>query len=336
MKVSKYIKRDCPRISIDADVKKILDNLECGQCFVVIKRDGEVAGIISYTDKCYRNAPTMADVLTNKPVLAPEDSLEDAVATMTTFGTDCLPVYKGKEFLGVIFQNSIALGLVNQVFADKKVYRNVIHDLRTSIANISGLNSLLAKNISEPENIELLELSANVTDHSLAILQTLLVDGEKEDYTYNMEYGNLIEFLQECVGEMKGRAYAKNIDLSYSGNTDTFLYSFNPTKFKRVIQNLLSNALKFTNKGGSVAVTATVTEKTCKIAVTDTGIGIPIDQQSLIFEQYTPTAHNGTEGEKSTGLGLHYVKSCVKQMNGLLNFVSEQGIGSTFYITLSE
>lgn len=334
MKVSKYIKRDCPRISIDADVRQTFDNLECGECFVIVKRDGSVAGIISYTDKCYSNASSMEQVLTKKPILAPDDSLEDAVATMTTFGTDCLPVYKGKEFIGVIFQNNIALGLVNQVFADKRVYRNVIHDLRTSITNLSGLNALLAENLSKPENIELLELSANVTDHSLAMLQTLLVEGEKEDFILNTQYGNLLEFLRECVDEMKGRAYAKKIDLGYFSNTETFLYSFNPTKFKRVIQNLLSNAIKFTKQGGSVSVEATVSSDTCKIAVKDTGIGIPEDQKPLIFDQYTPTAHIGTDGEKSTGLGLNFVKTCIKQMNGTLNFVSEQGVGSTFYITL--
>ncbi|MHA4895375.1 ATP-binding protein [Pedobacter sp. PWIIR3] len=334
MKVLKYVKRDIPRIFIDAPVTEVYEKLQCGSCFVVQDEKENVVGILSYADLCVPNQTVIRDVLTTKPQLSPKDNVEDALVSMATFGTDCLPVYEADNFLGVVFQHDIALGLVNKVNKQNRVYRNMVHDLRTSINNISGLNTLLSHNITKKENVELIELSTHVTDHSLHILDDLQSD-ESLKQNFELEEVNVPSFVEESAEEMKGRAFAKDIDFVYDLTKEDFLYTVQTTIFKRSIQNLLSNAIKFTPKGGTITVFVGVDRDLCTIEIRDNGIGIPYEKQHQVLNDPAKLSKIGTEGELSSGLGLQYVKSSLKHIGGELTFSSTEGKGSTFSILLS-
>lgn len=333
MTIAKYLKKDYPRILIDAPVEQVYQGLKYGSCLIVEDHKGEVLGTISSADICMARRAHVNDFLISKPSLSADEELEDALASMAIFGTDCLPVYQETVFIGVILQYSIVLALVNKINADKKVYRDVIHDLRTSIHNIRGLNTLLAENVIKRENVELLELSSSVAEHSLAILQDLLLEGAAGLMT-GMERLEVPAFVLQCAEEMKGRAYSKGIDIVYEIPQARFPFLFYPIKFKRAVQNLLSNSIKFTNSGGTISISVGVSEIECSIEIRDTGIGIPVDQQPYVLEIGASAFQDGTDGEHSTGLGLPYVKSCIKQMNGILEVSSTEGKGTTFKIIL--
>ena len=104
----------------------------------------------------------------------------------------------------------------------------------------------------------------------------------------------------------------------------------------RVIDNLLSNALKFSDPGLSIFVTLRDLGNRIEIAVRDQGIGISSDDQAKLFQKYQRLSARPTAGESSTGLGLYIVKTIVDEMQGELQCESEEGKGTCFTVRLKK
>ena len=105
-------------------------------------------------------------------------------------------------------------------------------------------------------------------------------------------------------------------------------------KFLQVINNLLGNAMKFTPDGGTVTVRVSQHPAHVLVTVTDTGIGIPANLQSTLFERFTPARRPGLRGEKTNGLGMSIVKTIVELHRGRVWCESEENVGTSFYISL--
>ena len=105
-------------------------------------------------------------------------------------------------------------------------------------------------------------------------------------------------------------------------------------KFKQILLNLLTNAVKFTPDGGRVDVRAKIVGGVLKVAVTDTGIGIAKDDQAAVFEEFRQVGRHYTNKQEGTGLGLALTKRFVELHGGTLTLDSEPGQGSTFSFTL--
>jgi signal transduction histidine kinase len=105
-------------------------------------------------------------------------------------------------------------------------------------------------------------------------------------------------------------------------------------KFKQILLNLLTNAVKFTPDGGKVEVRARLREGTLEVAVRDTGIGIAKDDQAAVFEEFRQVGRHYTNKQEGTGLGLALTKRFVELHGGTLSLDSQPGQGSTFTFTL--
>jgi signal transduction histidine kinase len=106
-------------------------------------------------------------------------------------------------------------------------------------------------------------------------------------------------------------------------------------KLRRIIVNLLSNALKFTPKGGRVTVRVEMTgENAVRIAVADTGVGIAAEDLPHLFAKYEQAGSRSAQGENGTGLGLYITRQLVELHGGEIHVESEVGYGSTFSFTL--
>jgi signal transduction histidine kinase len=105
-------------------------------------------------------------------------------------------------------------------------------------------------------------------------------------------------------------------------------------KFKQIMLNLLTNAVKFTPDGGKVDVHARLVDGVLEVAVTDTGIGIAKDDQATVFEEFRQVGRHYTNKQEGTGLGLSLTQRFVELHGGTLTLVSEPGQGSTFTFTL--
>lgn len=108
----------------------------------------------------------------------------------------------------------------------------------------------------------------------------------------------------------------------------------NKLKFRRVIDNLITNALKFTEAGGYIRVYSHADHSIVNITVSDTGIGIPDDLQPVIFDRFTKAGRHGLDGEVSTGLGMSIVKQIVDLHQGTISLTSDEHQGTKFVMSI--
>ncbi|MCL6479053.1 MAG: HAMP domain-containing histidine kinase [Peptococcaceae bacterium] len=141
--------------------------------------------------------------------------------------------------------------------------------------------------------------------------------------------------LMKSVDKMRTLAERKNIDLSLEVEEKLPVLKANPDRLEQVMINLIENALRFTPMGGSTIVRAVRADGFVKVSVTDSGPGIPGEEQELIWEKfYKVDKSRARKDGGGTGLGLAIVKRLVEKMGGSVGVESIPGKGTTFYFTL--
>jgi signal transduction histidine kinase len=129
-------------------------------------------------------------------------------------------------------------------------------------------------------------------------------------------------------------ASRKHIALRFHRSGHEQFISINKLHFSRAVENVLSNAIKFTPEGGRIDVSLQRMDDHVRIVVADTGIGIPDHLKDRLFTEFTPSARAGTNQEHSTGLGMAISQQIVRLLDGRIWFESQEGNGSTFFIEL--
>ncbi|TGL66733.1 PAS domain S-box protein [Leptospira kmetyi] len=212
----------------------------------------------------------------------------------------------------------------------------VAHDLKNPISGILSLTELLKEQASDPNNVELLNMMSQAANKSLNIIQDLLQIAEMENESYKLKFEktNLNHLIQSLVKQNLPEAESKKIKLYARMETDPIPVQVELLKFQRVLENLISNSLKFTKEGGEISIHSYSQNKKAIIIVEDTGIGIPFGLQSAIFDQFTRAKRQGLKGEQTTGLGMSIVKVIVELHKGKISLESEEGIGTKFIIEI--
>jgi hypothetical protein len=147
---------------------------------------------------------------------------------------------------------------------------------------------------------------------------------------------NILEETEKVVSTLRAEAEKKNVVLEISKPEGTLPDVFaDKSKINEVLFNLVGNALKFTDKG-SIKVSFEVVDKEMKVRVTDTGRGIMIKNETLLFRKFQPAGDVlAREFTKSTGLGLYISKMLIDKMGGTIGLEkTELGIGSTFFFAI--
>ena len=226
---------------------------------------------------------------------------------------------------------------------------NMSHEIRTPLNAIMGFSGLLTPNLEK----EILNNYINIINNSgaqlLSIINDIIDIAKIEAGQIKIENSecNLNSFLKELVTSKKQRFLEerienKKIKLSLGNDDKNFTILTDCTRLKQVIINLVNNAIKFTEKGeiefGYYGPGKTnnkkVQENELLFFVKDTGIGINIDQQEIIFERFRQVENSLTKRYGGTGLGLAISKSLVVKLGGRIWVESEVGKGSIFYFTL--
>jgi CheY-like chemotaxis protein len=157
---------------------------------------------------------------------------------------------------------------------------------------------------------------------------------ERGFYDFKLESIGLQKIVTECLDIFVEQAKLKNIEL-VAEIADDYNVTADKNMLQSVIRNLISNAIKFTNTGGRVTISAKKAENNqLLISVNDTGIGMTADMRNNLFRIDSNTKRRGTIGEQSTGLGLLLCKEFVEKLGGKIGVESEIEIGSVFSFTI--
>ncbi|PQA59563.1 hybrid sensor histidine kinase/response regulator transcription factor [Siphonobacter curvatus] len=224
-----------------------------------------------------------------------------------------------------------------------KFLTNLSHEFRTPISLIVGpAEKLLKQNFDESVANQLNLINRNA--RRLSNLVNQLLDFrklEEQELKLHLKNGQIVAFLKDVVQSFNDLAIRKNIILSFSTEMEEEILYFDENKVERILFNLLSNAFKFTPEKGSIRVNleACPEESTAEVAcigvsVKDSGIGIPLEAQSRIFESFFQHDTGPAILNQGTGIGLSIVKEFVKMHDGQINVESAVGLGSKFTFRL--
>jgi len=146
---------------------------------------------------------------------------------------------------------------------------------------------------------------------------------------FKPEATNIWSFIPEICNLCKNLAKTKNITISYTIPEDIIVQA-DQNMLNTIIRNLITNAIKFTHKGGKIHITAKQVDSVVEISVNDTGIGMDEETKGKLFKINEKISIQGTEQETGTGLGLLLCKEFVEKHNGKIWAESELGMGSSF------
>ena len=220
-----------------------------------------------------------------------------------------------------------------------KFFSILAHDLRSPLSSFLGLTKIFSEELSGMKQEEVQELANSLRESALSVYHLLenLLDWSQ------MQRG-LIEFkpvkvhlndiIRKTIGSLSDLANQKNqeVQLQLSGNP---FVRVDLTMLESTLRNLLSNALKFSFRGGQITLSTNVLQdKFVEIAIIDNGLGMSAGLISRLFTLDGQTGRSGTEGEHSTGLGLLLCNEFVEKNGGEIVAVSVEGKGSTFSFTL--
>lgn len=218
-----------------------------------------------------------------------------------------------------------------------KLFSIVSHDIRTPINGLSNMLSLLDMSYLPPEMlIDLAEkLQKNINNVSSTIENLLNWSiSQMKGIETTPENVPVAEIATEIMGIYVETAAAKGINLVNEVPAHFYVYA-DANHLRLLLRNLISNAIKFTKKEGSVTVSAKLqNDKQIMIAITDTGVGMSQEKCAKLFRVETHFTEQGTAKEKGTGLGLLLCKEFAEHNHGTIWVTSEEGKGSSFCFTM--
>ncbi|KAA5544822.1 PAS domain S-box protein [Adhaeribacter rhizoryzae] len=218
----------------------------------------------------------------------------------------------------------------------------IVHDLKNYLLNIKLLNELLQENLvhlpapDKEGNLTIIRKSFDNYAKAYALVEDILLIGRLDlPAEETFEKTDLNIYIPEHLKSISLEAEKKKIQINFQHSAEPVYAAIIALKFSRLLENLLTNAVKFTPSGGQVTISVKNIDKKALLQVSDTGIGIPLHLQKNMFQKFTKANRVGTAGESTTGLGLYIVKQIVEKHKGKIWVESQENAGTSFFIQLN-
>ena len=222
----------------------------------------------------------------------------------------------------------------NRQLNNSEFIANLSHELRTPLNAIIGFSQLLNTQLKHmPDQQESVQLIEQAGRHLWELIDQLidLVKLEGGVAPIQFERFEINSLLKECHELISVIAKEKSISLNFQPVSNAQYVYADRLKLRQVVLNLLSNAVKYNVQGGRVQLSSEMVGEQLIISIIDTGIGIAKEKQRHVFQPFNRLGAENTDIE-GTGLGLSICKELVEMMAGEINFTSEKGEGSHFFI----
>jgi two-component system sensor histidine kinase VicK len=213
------------------------------------------------------------------------------------------------------------------------------HDLLGPLGTIQNLSVLIQRKSTSPETEKLSQFVNSIekiSRRSIAMIRNLLNQEFLESAGAELVVRNIniVVAVRSLIEEYKQSEEISKRTFNFSVSTDTILIDIDEAKVVQAINNLISNALKFTRDHGIVDVSIKEEDDTILLTVSDNGVGIPEAHHDSLFDKFTSARRTGLHGEASHGLGMSIIKSIIDWHHGQIWFESKENEGTTFFIRL--
>ena len=216
----------------------------------------------------------------------------------------------------------------------ERLLLTITHDIKAPAASIAGFIDLLSEYVDQPKAVGYLQNISGSAKHLLQLVSALLdyhklESGKAERHEVSFAPAVLIS---ECVAQMQPLAMEKKLKLATDVQvTESMLCRSDAFRIKQIVNNLVGNAIKYTDKG-EVRVGVNIANRQLSISVKDTGCGMTPDELQTVFNAFTRLP--GAQGKEGVGLGLTITREIVTLLGGEINVQSAKGKGSTFTVSL--
>lgn len=223
-----------------------------------------------------------------------------------------------------------------------ELFSNISHEFKTPL-NIIFSSIHMLNTYNDNHELEFIEKRKNylsiMKQNSFRLIRLInnILDITKYDsgfLTLQLKNADIVFTIENIVMSIVPYAETKEINIIFDTDIEEKIIAFDEDKMERIILNLLSNALKFTDNGGSIYVDIVDKNKVVEISVRDTGVGISEDKLSSIFDRFSQIDNTLNRNKEGTGIGLSLVKSFTNLHKGKVELKSKLGHGSEFIISI--
>lgn len=288
--------------------------------------------------------PRVEEVLSGYPVVY-EHTQKIAKGAQRDYSVHHFPRYgDGDEEGQVVGFYTLATDITELKRIDRmksEFVSTVSHELRTPLTSIRGSLGLIAGGVAGqlPEAVKtLVDIAKNNCERLIRLINDIL-DIEKIEsgkMHLDLQVVELKPLMAQALAANEGYGAAQNVSLSLHFPDDKVQVNVDSDRLTQVITNLLSNAMKFSPPGGAVEVHVSRGGIGVRVEVRDHGPGIPEEFRKRIFQKFSQADSSDTRQKGGTGLGLNISRAIVERLGGNIGFVTEVGVGSTFFFELPE
>ncbi|MFJ5699413.1 sensor histidine kinase [Arthrobacter sp. NPDC093139] len=237
-------------------------------------------------------------------------------------------------FSGAVIVYSDVTGLVDALSAKEELISNVSHEFRSPLMSVLGNVDLVLDEADalSPAAVQRLEVVQRNAERLLSLVSDLLVSASAV-LAVHARRTDLASLIDTTVGSAQTQADASHVSLSVDAPAPLWAHA-DPLRISQALDNLVSNAIKYSPDGGAVTVRARTVDDWVQLQVQDTGMGISEDETSRIFTRFFRSQAARQAEIPGVGLGLSITKTIVERHGGAITCESKPGAGTTFTMTL--